>query len=357
MGNPYTEPTLTGYNSNPPADDGSEVASNEVTWAKHKDKLGDPLKTYAAAVSTNVLAAFALLPFRGITALSTNTTVTTSDRGKFYSLSGTMTLTLPAAATAGDGFTISGQNVGSDVITIDGDSAETINGIASIDIIPEAGFVLTSNGAAWTALLPNNGRVGQTEMNFDAAMPGFLLMRGQTLGNADSGGTHAAEKYKSLFEYLWNNLADGQAAVSSGRGTTATEDFDNDKTITIPDMRGRMMLGKDNMGGSSANIVTDTEADTAGDTAGQETVTETANEMLAHTHGMLHTHGAGSFAATGSAATSSGAGAGGYDAAGTTTITGSSATDSLGGTTDSTGSGNAQDIMNPYMTFNVHIRY
>ena len=39
------------------------------------------------------------------------------------------------------------------------------------------------------------------------------------------------------------------------------------------DFRGRMPLGKDNMGGGSANVVTDPAADTVGSVNGQQTQT------------------------------------------------------------------------------------
>lgn len=55
---PYTSVSISGYNSNPPADDASQVASNQLTWAKHKDKLGDPLKNLSESINTNVVAAF-----------------------------------------------------------------------------------------------------------------------------------------------------------------------------------------------------------------------------------------------------------------------------------------------------------
>lgn len=57
--NPYVSPDLTNYNANPPSDDGSQTASNEVTWSKHKDKLTDPLKTYSEAQDTATSDAFA----------------------------------------------------------------------------------------------------------------------------------------------------------------------------------------------------------------------------------------------------------------------------------------------------------
>lgn len=50
----YTKPTLSGYNDNAPPDDGSNLSNNEVTWSKHKTKLGDPLKTYTDALNNAV---------------------------------------------------------------------------------------------------------------------------------------------------------------------------------------------------------------------------------------------------------------------------------------------------------------
>lgn len=57
--NPYTSQSISNYNSSPPADDGTQVASNQLTWAKHKTKLADPIKTLAEAVDTAVSTAFA----------------------------------------------------------------------------------------------------------------------------------------------------------------------------------------------------------------------------------------------------------------------------------------------------------
>lgn len=51
---PYSEVSITGYNANPPADDGTAVATNEVQWSKHKEKLGDPIKTALETTQTNI---------------------------------------------------------------------------------------------------------------------------------------------------------------------------------------------------------------------------------------------------------------------------------------------------------------
>lgn len=50
--------SISGYNTNPPPDDGTTGANNQLKWSKHKDKIGDPLKNLAESINTNVLSAF-----------------------------------------------------------------------------------------------------------------------------------------------------------------------------------------------------------------------------------------------------------------------------------------------------------
>jgi hypothetical protein len=59
--NPYTSVTVSNYNASPPPDDGSQTTANKVEWAKHKTKIGDPLKTALESINSNALAAFSAL--------------------------------------------------------------------------------------------------------------------------------------------------------------------------------------------------------------------------------------------------------------------------------------------------------
>lgn len=52
----------------------------------------------------------------------------------------------------------------------------------------------------------------------------------------------------------------------------------------LPDFRGRIPFGLDNMGGTSANRVTDSQADTLGGVLGTEDVTLTLSTMPSHSH-------------------------------------------------------------------------
>ena len=65
---------------------------------------------------------------------------------------------------------------------------------------------------------------------------------------------------------------------------TAFGSGDGSTTFNVPDCRGRYFLGKDNLGGSSANRVTASQADNLGQSAGAETHTLTTAEIASHTH-------------------------------------------------------------------------
>src|SRR3990167_2173339 len=55
---PYTTQAIADYNPSPPADDGTQVAANQLAWSKHKTKLADPIKTLAEAINSQTTSAF-----------------------------------------------------------------------------------------------------------------------------------------------------------------------------------------------------------------------------------------------------------------------------------------------------------
>jgi hypothetical protein len=151
MGNPYSSQSISGYNASPPTDDGAETSANTVKWATHKTKLGDPIKTLAEAINTELTSAFGLLFGQTIVSKSSAYTIAASDRGSVVSVTGTTTITLLAAATAGDGFPLLIVNTGSAVVTVDGNSSETINGSTSLVLWPDDYLLLTCDGSSWAA--------------------------------------------------------------------------------------------------------------------------------------------------------------------------------------------------------------
>lgn len=119
---------------------------------------------------------------------------------------------------------------------------------------------------------------------------GYVRCNGRTIGNAASGGTERANADTSaLFSYLWNNLPNAQAPVSGGRGASASADFAANKNIGLPDLRGRTMIGLDDMGAAAAGAFTGlTFVSGSGTTPasfiGSNGLTLTIAQLPAHTH-------------------------------------------------------------------------
>jgi hypothetical protein len=88
------------------------------------------------------------------------------------------------------------------------------------------------------------------------ALTGWVRANGRTIGSSTSGATERANSdVQALFLFLWPNTT---LTVSTGRGATAAADWAANKTITLPDGRGRAMAGLDDMGGTAAGRLTAT---------------------------------------------------------------------------------------------------
>ncbi len=120
---------------------------------------------------------------------------------------------------------------------------------------------------------------------------GFVRMNGRTIGSASSGASERANAdCEALFAYNWNTYTDSYAAVSGGRGASATADWSANKTIALLDMRGRSPFGLDDMGNSAASSLTGVpfalgNATTAAAKGGASTHTLALTETPAHDHG------------------------------------------------------------------------
>ena len=110
------------------------------------------------------------------------------------------------------------------------------------------------------------------------APTGYLLCYGQTLGNASSGATEANDNYQALFD-----------VIKTAYGNSGSEVFSNGDTVTLPDLRGRVVAGQDDMGGVSADNLTNVagdglNGDTLGATGGSEKHVITTTQMPSHSH-------------------------------------------------------------------------
>tara|TARA_A100000171_G_scaffold9557_1_gene7005 strand:+ start:1458 stop:2645 length:1188 start_codon:yes stop_codon:yes gene_type:complete len=96
---------------------------------------------------------------------------------------------------------------------------------------------------------------------------GFLLCHGQAVSRST---------YSGLFSVITSIYGDG----------------DGSSTFNIPDLRGRVVAGQDDMGGTSANRLTGqtggVDGDTLGGSGGAETHTLTEAQLASHTHQALN---------------------------------------------------------------------
>lgn len=118
-----------------------------------------------------------------------------------------------------------------------------------------SGFALPTGAAFW---MPTK----------NVAINGAVRANGLTIGSAASAATELASGTTvNLYTFLWNNLPDTICPVSGGRGATAAADFAANKPMGLPDMRGRVMAGLDDMGNAAASRLTSLTMSPDGTTA------------------------------------------------------------------------------------------
>ena len=139
----------------------SDVVGGRTHRDMHND-LGDAIEAVQAELGTDPAGAFATVKARldALVAYAAKTgayTATAADH-TLNVTSGTFTLDLPAASTV-TGQSLKVKNSGTGVVTLDGNSSETVEGIATYPLGPGSFVEITSTGAAWilTGGTPNTG--------------------------------------------------------------------------------------------------------------------------------------------------------------------------------------------------------
>ena len=145
----------------------TDFTGSGVTEAGFKTAITNQREFLAGLLGTsgNKIDALIALGVLGSDTVSKTTayTVIATDRGKAILCSGTFTLSLTAAATLGDGFTLIVKNTGSGAITIDPNSTELIDGASTKVIAAGDWAVITCTGTAFvtfgyeTPIIPNAG--------------------------------------------------------------------------------------------------------------------------------------------------------------------------------------------------------
>lgn len=186
----YNQVTITGYNANPPEDDGTQATSNEVSWSKHKTKLGDPLKTAIEAIDSNVASAF--------TAVEGNTPA-----GVIMAYGGS---TSPSGFLLCDGSAVS-RTTYADLFTVIGTTYGAGNGSTTFNVPDLTGRVPAGKEASATRLTSGGSGVD-----------------GGTLGASGGSETHQLIIAELPTIDIDNYLNDpGHTHSQSYRGTSNTE--------------------------------------------------------------------------------------------------------------------------------------
>lgn len=254
------------------------IGTLDVANSNWLPKMGGGVASLVAATTTNIGAQpqtyITITGFNvGITSLGTAAAVGEEKKLQF---SGTVTLVYNAGAIVTPGL--------ANIITKPGDSCVAVYQGSGIWFI----FAYTRG----LAPVGTGLQVGDTiwRGGKESSRPGFVRANGFTIGNPSSGATElASNACWELFNYLYNTYTNAQLPVSGGRGASAAADFwTNNKTIQLPDYRGLLLAGFDDMGNTARGVLTANtmvpDAKTVYALGGAEMVTLTTTTMPAHAH-------------------------------------------------------------------------
>ncbi|MCA3345886.1 MAG: tail fiber protein [Roseomonas sp.] len=172
---------------------------------------------------------------REVIAIAGTANLALADLGNTVVFSGgaAATLNLPAVAAVASGAGWLVLNLGSAALTLDPNASETINGQASIALMPGMTAHILRSGAGWVAGIFGHGRlIGEYVQVAGPNLPPFCVWpNGQNLSRSS---------YATLFAAIGTTYGAGDGAISFG----------------TPDVRGRALFGLDNLGGAAASRIT-----------------------------------------------------------------------------------------------------
>lgn len=181
----------------------SDFTGGSVTEGQFKTAVTAQRDFLASLLGTDGTVSTALATlgvlFNAVVNKTSAYTVVAGDRGKLITASGSWTLSLPAAATAGAGFAFCLWNGNSGAITIDPNGAELVNGAATLSVAAYSGAIVVCTGTAWHAL-PTGRPVTETATDTTA---GRLLKVGDFgVGSARQIADFTAAWEPGFYHYL-----------------------------------------------------------------------------------------------------------------------------------------------------------
>ncbi|MTW19350.1 hypothetical protein GJ689_24465 [Rhodoplanes serenus] len=173
-----------------------------------------------------------------------------------WTLTAGRTIRVRVAATSTYDTTIQVSNGGSLIGTY---AVQRMGGAALChrDLIAGSIARLVFDGLAFKLTWPTEMPVGmEMTSHRTGVIAGWVRKNGRTIGSATSGATELADSSaRRLFDLLWS---DTNLAVAGGRGANAAADWAAGKTLALPDARGRVQAGLDDMGAPAAGRLTAT---------------------------------------------------------------------------------------------------
>lgn len=182
----------------------------------------------------------------------------------------------------------------------------------------DAETVLQEVGASLASLatgnLPTGAMIDYVGSSVTAAPTGFVYASGETIGNVASNATERNNADTSaLYTLLWNNYSNTELPIQDSGGTpvtprnaTAADDFNANRRLPLPDLRGRVRAGMGKMGKSGtghsttdAGLITvaggNFDGTIMGKSGGAQNVALSTANLAVHSHTITvtnpsHTH-------------------------------------------------------------------
>jgi microcystin-dependent protein len=188
-------------------------------------------------------------------------------------------------------------------------SGDQVTAQKLIDIVGQAYFTSAADTTDNSTLTLGSSKlkvkdagITATQLATDSVITAKIQDGAVTAAKLDAGAVSVLMPTGSIMPYAGSSaptgylLCDGAAISRSTYSTlfgllaTTYGSGDGSSTFNIPDLRGRVIAGQDDMGGASANRLTGltggVDGDVLGGSGGAETHTLSTAEMPAHTHNL-----------------------------------------------------------------------